>query len=353
MTTIWIRAETKANEERAPVSPQDAARLAAAGFRVVVEESPTRALPIAAYKVAGCEIVAQGSWRRAPEDAFIIAVKEMPAGDDFPLTHRHIHFGHMFKGQSGWRDGLARFRAGGGVLYDLENLVDEKGRRVAAFGYWAGFAGAALGLKLWAGQQDGMIPPLGALSAFANKASMFSEVEAALNDRAPKALITGALGRCGAGASDMLAAVGARVTKWDLAETASCGPFPAILEHDIFVNAVLAAPGIPVFVPPDAPAAQGRRLTAIADVSCDPSSAYNPIPIYDRSTTFEDPIIEIATDGAPLAVMAIDHLPSLLPIESSEDFSAQLLPSLMTLGRPETGVWARAQADFDAAMARL
>ena len=61
MTTIWIRAETKANEERAPISPQDAARLIAAGFRLVVEESASRALPIKAYQVAGCEIVETGA----------------------------------------------------------------------------------------------------------------------------------------------------------------------------------------------------------------------------------------------------------------------------------------------------
>lgn len=353
MTTIWIRAETKANEERAPISPSDAARLIAAGFKLVVEDSPKRALPIRAYQVAGCKITSEGAWREAPEDAFIIAVKEMPEGDDFPLVHRHIHFGHMFKDQPGWRQGLARFKAGGGVLYDLENLTGEDGRRVAAFGYWAGFAGAALGLKLWAGQQDRAKPPLGPLHAYANKAAMFSEIDALLDERTPRALITGALGRCGKGASDMLEAVGVRVTKWDMAETASGGPFPDIFEHDIFVNAVLAAPGIPIFVPKDASTRPGRKLTSIADVSCDPGSAYNPIPIYDRSTTFDDPIVQVPAEGAPLAVMAIDHLPSLLPIESSEDFSAQLLPSLMTLNQPDQGVWNRAKADFDAAMARL
>lgn len=353
MTTIWIRAETKANEERSPISPQDAARLIAAGVDLVVEESPARAIPLEAYKVAGCKVAPEGSWRTAPEDAFIIAVKEMPEGDDFPLTHRHIHFGHMFKNQPGWREGLARFKAGGGTLFDLENLKDDTGRRVAAFGYWAGYAGAALGLKIWAGQQKVAAPALGPVSTYANRAALFSEIEEVLEGRSPTALITGALGRCGAGASDMLASVGARVTKWDVAETASGGPFPEILEHDIFVNAVLAAQGIPVFVPADAPTTPGRILSAIADVSCDPGSDYNPIPIYDRSTTFDDPIIELETDGAPLAVMAIDHLPSLLPIEASEDFSQQLLPTLMTLNQPDQGVWARAKADFDAAMARL
>ena len=39
---------------------------------------------------------------------------------------------------------LSRFAAGGGALLDLEYLVDGKGRRLAAFGFWAGYLGAAL-----------------------------------------------------------------------------------------------------------------------------------------------------------------------------------------------------------------
>ena len=50
-------------------------------------------------------------------------------------------FGHAYKGQHSGRALLQRFKAGGGTLYDLEYLVDEDGRRVAAFGYWAGYAG--------------------------------------------------------------------------------------------------------------------------------------------------------------------------------------------------------------------
>ena len=34
----------------------------------------------------------------------------------------------------------------------MEFLLDERGRRVAAFGYHAGFAGAALGVEVWAWQ---------------------------------------------------------------------------------------------------------------------------------------------------------------------------------------------------------
>jgi saccharopine dehydrogenase (NAD+, L-lysine-forming) len=46
--------------------------------------------------------------------------------------------------------------------------------------------------------------------------------------------------------------------------------------------------------------------------------------------------------------MAIDNLPSLLPRESSEDYAAQLLPSLLTLGAIGEGVWARAQPSSNA-----
>ena len=52
-------------------------------------------------------------------------------------------FGHAFKGQPAGQVLLQRFKAGGGTLLDLEYLVNAQGRRVTAFGYWAGFAGAA------------------------------------------------------------------------------------------------------------------------------------------------------------------------------------------------------------------
>jgi saccharopine dehydrogenase (NAD+, L-lysine-forming) len=44
--------------------------------------------------------------------------------------------------------------------------------------------------------------------------------------------------------------------------------------------------------------------------------------------------------------MAIDNLPSLLPYESSVDFSEQLLPLLFDLSEPINGVWKRAEETF-------
>ncbi|KIC10459.1 saccharopine dehydrogenase [Leisingera sp. ANG-M1] len=344
MTHLWVRAEQRPNEERAGLTPEGAKALLASGIKVTVEESSVRAIPLQGYIDAGCEIAPENSWPEAPADAIIFGLKELPE-DGTPLPHRHIMFGHAFKGQHSGKALLERFKAGGGTLYDLEYLVDEAGRRVAAFGYWAGYAGAAVTLKSWAAQQrGGLCSPVG---VYGGKDALLDDLGAeldALDTGRPSAIVIGALGRVGTGAADLCEAMGVQVTKWDMAETAHGGPFPEILDHDLFLNCIFARPGTPVFVPREAMAAD-RKLTAIGDVACDPDSDYNPVPVYDRATTWEAPALRVANSPV-LDVMAIDNLPSMLPVESSEDYAAQLLPSLLTLTDLESGVWGRAEATF-------
>lgn len=344
MTHLWVRAEQRPNEERVGLTPDGARSLIEAGIRVTVEESSVRAIPLQGYVDAGCEIAAENRWPDAPADAIIFGLKELPE-DGTPLPHKHIMFGHAFKGQHSGRALLERFKAGGGTLYDLEYLVDENARRVAAFGYWAGYAGAAVTLKAWAAQQTGDVcGPVGVYpSKDALNAQLLAKLDATGSDR-PRAIVIGALGRVGTGAADLCEAMGVEVTKWDMAETASGGPFPEILAHDLFLNCIFARPGTPVFVPREALEAE-RKLTAIGDVACDPDSDYNPVPVYDRATTWDAPVLRVANDPV-LDVMAIDNLPSMLPVESSEDYADQLLPSLLTLTDLETGVWGRAAETF-------
>jgi saccharopine dehydrogenase (NAD+, L-lysine-forming) len=345
MTHLWVRAEQRPNEDRVGLTPEGARVLLAAGIRVTVEDSRTRAIGIDGYRAAGCKIAAENAWPTAPREAIIFGLKELPE-DGTPLPHRHIMFGHAFKGQHSGRRLLERFKAGGGTLYDLEYLVDPAGRRVAAFGYWAGFAGAAVTLKCWAaGRGGGLCGPVG---AYKSKDALLASLAADMDDTGanrPRAIVVGALGRVGSGAVDLCTEMGVPVTKWDMAETAHGGPFPEILDHDLFLNCIFARPGTPVLVPASALTAP-RRLRAIGDIACDPDSDYNPVPVYDRATDWAAPALRVST-GPVLDVMAIDNLPSLLPVESSQDFAAQLLPSLRALGQPETGVWGRAKATFD------
>lgn len=345
MTHIWVRAEQRPNEERVGLTAEGAKALIEAGIKVTVEESSVRALPLQGYVDAGCEIAPENSWPEAPKDAIIFGLKELPE-DGTPLPHRHIMFGHAFKGQHSGKALLGRFRKGGGTLYDLEYLVEENGRRVAAFGYWAGYAGAAVTLKCWAAQQRGEI--CGPVGVYKDKDSLIADLAAELYNVAnarPNAIVIGALGRVGTGAADLLETMGVEVTKWDMAETANGGPFPQILDHDLFLNCIFARPGTPVFVPQSA-LSEPRKLTAIGDVACDPDSDYNPVPVYDRATTWEAPALRVAEDPV-LDVMAIDNLPSMLPAESSIDYAEQLLPSLLTLGDLDSDVWGRAKATFD------
>lgn len=347
MTHLWVRAEQRPNEERVGLTPEGAAALIRAGTRVTVEESRARAIAIDGYRAAGCEIVAENLWPNAPPEAIIFGLKELPE-DGTPLPHRHIMFGHAFKGQPAGRVLLQRFKAGGGTLYDLEYLVDGTGRRVAAFGYWAGYAGAAVSLICWAGQQRGGIA--GPVTKVASKAALLHRLGGELQGLArPSAIIIGALGRVGTGAADLLAAMGVAVTEWDMAETAGGGPFHEVLQHDIFLNCILARSGCPVFVPASAKTDR-RKLSVIGDIACDPTSDFSPIKVYDRATTWAEPALRVH-DAPPLDVMAIDNLPSLMPVESSVDYAGQLLPSLLTLGQLDQGVWGRAKREFQAQVA--
>lgn len=236
------------------------------------------------------------------------------------------------------------------MLLDLEYLTDHEGRRVAAFGYWAGYAGAAVALQCWIAQRKGQT--VGPVKAFPSASHMLMALQQALvstGTERPTALIIGALGRVGTGAADLCQAMGVATTKWDMAETAAGGPFPQVLAHDIFLNCILARPGTPVFVPTSTLGAD-RKLTVIGDIACDPDSDFSPIKVYDRTTTWDAPALRVS--AAPvLDVTAIDNLPSMLPAESSEDFAAQLLPHLKTLDALNEGVWAGAQEWFARATA--
>ncbi|MEL7181646.1 MAG: saccharopine dehydrogenase [Pseudomonadota bacterium] len=347
MAHIWVRSEARAHEERVGLTPQGAAKLLSAGYQVTVEESTQRCLPIADYADVGCQIAPEFSWVDAPDDAIIFGLKELPE-DGTPLRHRHIMFGHAYKGQPSGKVLLDRFKAGGGTLYDLEYLTDEDGRRVAAFGYWAGYAGAAVSLMCWLAQQKGMIAA--PVKAYASANHLLMELQQdlmALGTDRPTALIIGALGRVGTGAADLCQAMGVATTKWDMAETASGGPFPQVLTHDILLNCILARPGTPVFVPASAKVAP-RTLSVIGDIACDPDSDFSPIKVYDRTTTWDAPALRVH-DQPALDVTAIDNLPSMLPAESNEDFAEQLLPHLLTLSAIDNGVWGRAKGWFERA----
>ena len=248
---------------------------------------------------------------------------------------------------------MKRFRRGGGRLLDIEYLTGDNGRRVVAFGYWAGYVGAALGVLHLA---DRLAAPLAPTAK--------DEVDAELR-RAGKAgadrllaLVTGSRGRSGHGAQQALMTAGVPTTLWDRQETQDLHK-QALLGHDVLVNCVVTLTSTTPFVE-QADLEHERRLRLLADVTCDVTGPTNMLPVNTEITSWQEPVRRLhggspEHGSAPLEVIAIDNLPSLLPREASVAFSADLTPHLLGLaaeGGPSMP-WRAAGRAFDQAISEL
>lgn len=329
---FWLRDEDRATERRTALTPKNAKALIDAGFSVTVEKSEKRVYANEEYAAVGCSLAEPRSWVDAPKDTIVLGLKELAETPE-KLPHRMIHFAHIYKDQTGWEKEMARFTKAGGLLYDIEFLTNENGRRVAAFGYWAGWMGAALGAWRMLERRVGENKLNDGISPFESQTVILDKLKylaAQKSDPLPSAIVIGAKGRSGTGACTCLEAIGMKVTKWDIEETRLLDR-KKLLSHDLMVNCVLMfGPGLLLankthLSDPDC------AMKVISDVSCDPFSSFNPLPIYDAPTPWDKPIKEIAKNGQgdAVEVTSIDNLPSLLPAQAAEDFSDLFIPSLL------------------------
>ncbi len=342
---IWMRHEARTTERRTPLVPADVRRLLSSGLQVTVERSEQRVYEIEEYAEAGAEIVETGSWVDAPDDVYVLGIKELPP-EPAQLRHHHIYFAHAFKGQSDAPVTLGRFADGGGRLYDIEYLTDERGARVVAFGYWAGYVGAALGALELAGALRAPLVP-------GTKEDLDDALRAAEIDPNTSAVVTGARGRSGSGACHALGVAGMDPARWDRAESRIKDP-SGLLRHQLLVNCVATkVPTTPFLSTADLP--RPRNLHLISDVTCDVTSATNMLPVNREVTSWDQPVRRVSDErGHWVDVIAIDNLPSLLPREASRTFSADLTPHLLGLSDHQPiGPWAAAAEAFDKALADL
>lgn len=333
-THLWIRHETKKDEKRVPLIPSHVKELISSGIKISVEKSPTRCIHDKEYEKVGAIMVESGSWPNAPLDAIILGLKEL-TNEHTPLVHTHMYFAHCYKNQPGSQALLDRFKKGNGTLLDLEYLVDETGKRLVTFGEMAGKIGMAIGLLTW-------VSKLGERLKIKSFRNLLSLVKTIYNDYKdyntliPKILIIGAKGRCGKGALSFLSELGIVATEWTREDPKSS---QEILNHDIVVNCIYLKEPIEPFLTReiiDNYLDKDRKLRVICDVSCDVSNIYHPFPFYKENTTIENPVfrLQLLKDHLEpllepyLDIIAIDHLPSLLPLESSIFFSNQLVTQL-------------------------
>jgi len=361
MSDLWLRAETKLQERRTPLTPEHAGQLVALGHTVYVEQSNLRIYSDQHYRSHGCLLVEAGSWNHAQPSSYVLGLKALPESP-MPIMQRHIYFAHaynferVFSEKSGVTTLLRRFTNGGGLHFDIEFLLDEFGRRVAAFGESAGCAGALISLLLWCNLHSDSPAMFDALSYIGTP---LAEIEGLVSTslqrlRQPtKCLVIGGQGRCGTGVRKMLDRSAISYDVWDRNNTSRPDLSREILEYDVMYNCVYATEKARPFLTRDN-LHKGGSLRIICDVSCE-TSGNNPLPIYNETTSFDDPAHRLQCGDHTLHVIAIDNLPSFIPKESSDDFSKQLFPHLVDLlsKHSDVGPWAKAANAFSAAQLRL
>jgi saccharopine dehydrogenase (NAD+, L-lysine-forming) len=134
---IGIRHEDKyALERRAPLTPRHVERLTKQKkLDIVVQSSPKRVFSDEEYIRAGAEVAAD-----LGKCSVIFGVKEIPL-DQFEEGKTYVFFAHVIKGQAYNMPMLKRMMELKCNLIEYEKIVDEQGKRLIFFGYYAGMAG--------------------------------------------------------------------------------------------------------------------------------------------------------------------------------------------------------------------
>lgn len=314
---IIIRREYKTNEFRTPLVPNDCRKCANIGITIYVEKSEQRCIPDEEYEKNGCILIEDFTeLGLLKSTTLVIGLKEIDYSNPKLLPWCHLYFTHIFKNQIGSEEIIAKLESSGAVVYDYEYFLNKKQKRIIAFGYWAGFIGTALGLLQY--YYRSINKDIGDLKACEDASILFEEVEYFKHFYRKISIgIIGVNGRSGRGSRFLLERLG--ITNIHGYSRAS--DKDPLKQHNIIINCIKLSPEDNNIFISDETLPQFEKLSIIVDVSCDINAINNPINLKYHWTTFEEPVCKI-TDK--LDIIAIDNLPSLLPKDSSEEFSAKL-----------------------------
>ena len=362
-------------DKRVPITPPQAKQLKQRfpDVDLVVQSSDIRCFPDQDYKKEGIEVV------ESLEDCdIILGVKEVPI-TDLLAEKTYLFFSHTIKKQP-YNKGLLqevlkkRIR-----LIDYETLTDPSGKRIIAFGRWAGIVGAYNGIWTY-GQRYNLFHLKRAHECFD-----LQELKTELSKvRLPpvKIAMTGG-GRVAKGAMEILLGMGIKkITPYELIHKDYEYPVFAQLNTrdynrrkdggdfsrnefyrspenyvsdfqkyakaaDILIASAYWDPRAPALFTREDSVRDDFKIRIIADITCDIEGS---IPSTKRSSTIEAPIYDYnptddleenpLTDEGNLTVMAVDNLPCELPRDASESFGNELLNNVLPhlLGADELGI---------------
>lgn len=349
---------------RVPLTPKQckAIEVLYPEVKVVVQRSPIRTYPDAAYADQGIELVDQLN-----DCDYIFGVKEVQIADLIP-NKTFFFFSHTFKKQPYNRDLLNAVLDKNIRLVDYEVLKDKYNKRIIGFGRYAGIVGcynAFLTYGLKSGRYA-MKP--------AHECEDRKEVEQELKKvdlPADFRVVLTGFGRVGHGAREIIDLLpitevspeeylknsfegpvythleaedyfapqdGSSFVKKDFYATPEkyCSTFGRYSKKsDMYIPCHFWSAKSPFILTNEDLLHPENRIKVVGDISCDiagpiactirPSKIGNGIYGYDPNTQME---VDFMQEGA-IAVMAIDNLPCELPKDASEDFGNELLKHVL------------------------
>jgi len=348
------------------------------------ESSPVRVFKDEEYHKAGIPVVLN-----VQDCDVLLGVKEVPIEALIP-GKKYFFFSHTIKKQPYNRELLRAILRKKIELYDHEVLTNPKGRRLVAFGRYAGIVGAYNGFRTF-GLKHGIFE-LPKAEALPDQAALIRELRQ-IEMPPVKILLTGR-GRVGSGAREMLDGMGLRKVavheylQEDFNEPVYCqidasfynkrkdgvrGNKEEFIAHpelyesnffrfarvtDFFIAGHFYGDGAPYLITREDVYHPDFRIRVIADISCDIDG---PVAPTIRASTIADPIYgydpvtrsetDFRNRGA-VAVMAVDNLPAELPRDASEgfgtSFSKYVIPAFFD-GDSE-GILERARMTRDGAL---
>jgi alpha-aminoadipic semialdehyde synthase len=367
--TIGIRKEDKGIWEcRTPLTPQALKELQPA-HKFIVQPCSRRIFANSQYRNAGATLSEDLS-----DCDLILGIKEVPE-DKLLNDKAYMFFSHTHKGQRHNMKLLKNILEKNVTLIDYEMMTDEKGKRMVAFGRYAGIAGAINGLY-GLGEQllsKGFRTPLVTIGLAHNykdveQAKQFLQsLEFDLELDKPLVITVTGDGNVSQGALEILKCLPHVFITIDDLRGGKLKPLPnqiylfhalgkdylqhraggvfdfgqylahpeeftSTFERDISPQTCLLINGIyweskyPRLITKEALAKGAGSLLSIADISCDIDGS---IEITKKASTIEEPFFYYKTErGDQIQVMSIDNLPTQLPVDSSQHFSACLVPIL-------------------------
>ena len=320
---LVLRNEYKKNEYRVAIIPKDCKILINNNFIIYVESSKNRCFSDELYEKNGCIIINDFSkYNFNKDETLIIGLKELDYKNINLLSYKHLYFSHTFKEQSNSKEILQKFKNQKGFIYDLEYLIDDNNKRLVAFGFWAGFVGTAISLLQYYykinNKELNNLDPYNDYGIIIKELQKFYKYFKNLNIG-----IIGINGRCGKGSKFLLDKLLINYVGYLKEDN-----LQNLINHNIIINCIKLETNFDkIFISNDS-INDFKNLSIITDISCDIFAVNNPIKLNYNLTTFEKPIYKFNKN---IDIICIDNLPSLLPIDSSTEFSNKLTELILLI----------------------